>query len=288
MTLEPGEAWTRRALEDLREAGYRPGSWARFLTASFVRAREVRAARPELARQTAGWSAAGLFAGGIARELAAASGVPAPRRGPALAWWATTGLMLDWHLGMVEGPDGKVRSLSPADALTLGRLALVPFAAAAAPSVPLFVALLAAAATTDVVDGPLARRAGPTRLGRDLDYTADVAFVMAATTAARRARWLPGPAATLIAVRAATPIVTLAVGYFRNARRPSTEPFGDARWASPLPYASLAASALSRRRLGPALAAAGSLGALASYAIGAPRGRASKSQDRLAQIAPPF
>jgi phosphatidylglycerophosphate synthase len=273
MTLEPGEAWTRRALEDLREARYRPASWARFLRASLARALDVRAARPQLARQATGWSAAALLAAGAARELADVSGTPAPRRGPAVAWWAATGLMLDWHLGMVEGPGGEVRPLSLADALTLVRLALVPFAAAAAPSAPLFLTLLAAAATTDLADGPLARRAGPTRLGRDLDYAADIAFVMAATTAATRARWLPGPAAALIAARSAAPVVTLAVGYFRDARRPPTKPFGDARWTSPLLYGGLAAAALSRRRVGPALAVAGSLGALGSYATGAPERR---------------
>jgi hypothetical protein len=41
--------------------------------------------------------------------------------------------MLDWHLGMAEGGDGRPRArLSPADAVTLARFWLVPAVPAAA------------------------------------------------------------------------------------------------------------------------------------------------------------
>jgi phosphatidylglycerophosphate synthase len=270
MRLTPGEEWSRTLLAELREARYRPVAWARFLNASFARAREVRAARPELARQSASWSAAGLLAAVAARELAASRGMPAPRRGPALAWWVATALMLDWHLGMVETPRGEVRRLSGADALTLLRALLAPFAAAAAPSVPLFMTLVGAGAASDIADGRLARLVGPTRLGRDLDYAADIAFVGGATRAARRGGWLPGPAVALIGLRLAAPVVALAIGYFRDARRPPAEPFGDARWTAPLLYAGLSACALGRPGVGRGLVAAGSLGAIASYATGTP------------------
>jgi phosphatidylglycerophosphate synthase len=265
MTIEPGEAWTMGALEDLRKGSYRPAAWAHFLRASLSRASEVRHARPELAHQAARWGSASVVISGVARESVAVRGLPAPPRGRALCWWTATGLMLRWHLGMVENASGEVRPLSAGDALTLLRLALVPFAVAAAPSQPLFVTLLAASAATDLGDGPLARRVGATRLGRDLDPAADIAFLLAATRAARRARWLPRPAAGLIAVRSVAPAAALAVGYFKDARRLPAEHFGDTSWTSPLIYGGLAAAALGRRRVGVALVATGSLAAIASW-----------------------
>ena len=58
--------------------------------------------------------------------------------------------MLDWHLGMLEGPGGEVRErLRLADALTLSRLAAAPFVGGAARRGAQFSALVAAAGATD-------------------------------------------------------------------------------------------------------------------------------------------
>jgi phosphatidylglycerophosphate synthase len=110
-------------------------------------------------------------------------------------------LMLDWHLGMVEGIDGQPREkLSLADALTLSRAAAAPFAASAPPDTPLYLTLLAFAGVTDLMDGRLARHRGPTRFGRDFDTLADLAFRQAALRGARRAGWVsPGPVRVLAA-----------------------------------------------------------------------------------------
>jgi phosphatidylglycerophosphate synthase len=275
MTLTPGERWSKHALEDLRGARYRPAAWVRFLGDSFVRWLEVRRARPELARQAMRWSATGVLGAGTAREFIAARGLPAPRRAPALAWWAATAAMLDWHLGMAETLRGEARQLSIADALALIRAGLAPFAAAAAPDARLFLVVLGTGAATDLADGPLARRTGATRLGRDLDYAADVALLAAATSAARRAGWLPGAAARMIAARSAAPAVTFALGYFKDAHRPRTQHFGDAHWTAPLLYGGLAIAALGRPRAGGMLAGAASLGAVVSYASGSPARRVS-------------
>jgi phosphatidylglycerophosphate synthase len=84
-------------------------------------------------------------------------------------WWLSVAAMLDWHLGMVEGPAGEGRQdLSSADALTLTRLWMVPLLASAQEQLA-FTSLIAIAGLTDTLDGPLARRLGPTRLGRDLE-----------------------------------------------------------------------------------------------------------------------
>jgi hypothetical protein len=105
--------------------------------------------------------------------------------------------MLDSHLGMVEGPDGAARGrLGGGDAASLARIALVPFLAAAPPRRGPCVALLAFAAAIDAADGALARRTGPTRLGRDLDTVGDALMAVAAARSARRAGWLARPQRT--------------------------------------------------------------------------------------------
>jgi hypothetical protein len=95
--------------------------------------------------------------------------------------------MVDWHLGMVEAPDGRARGLAAADALTLARLWAAPIVRRR-PSAW----LVGAGMATDMVDGALARRAGPTRLGRDFDSTADTLFLDAALRGAVERRGLDG------------------------------------------------------------------------------------------------
>ncbi|HUG55882.1 MAG TPA: CDP-alcohol phosphatidyltransferase family protein [Candidatus Limnocylindrales bacterium] len=107
--------------------------------------------------------------------------------------------------------------MTAADGLALARAGLAPPIAALALSgpdgrrwaLPLFVA----AALTDAIDGPIARRTGgATRRGALLDATADkvlVVVVLGALAAARRAPW---PAVGIIASR------ELAVGVLRARR----------------------------------------------------------------------
>jgi phosphatidylglycerophosphate synthase len=93
----------------------------------------------------------------------------------ATCWWAFWWAMVDWHLGMVETRAGRERALSAADALTLTRLWAAPVVRRHPEPW-----LVAAGLATDLLDGALARRAGPTRLGRDFDSTADTLFLDAA------------------------------------------------------------------------------------------------------------
>lgn len=77
-----------------------------------------------------------------------------------------------------EGEQGGSR-LAVADGLTLLRF---PLAAAflVFPSLPARLAVLAAAAATDLLDGPLARRRGASRFGAVLDPIADKVFMACA------------------------------------------------------------------------------------------------------------
>ncbi|MEA2420947.1 MAG: CDP-alcohol phosphatidyltransferase, partial [Thermoleophilaceae bacterium] len=92
-----------------------------------------------------------------------------------------------------------------ADALTLARLWAAPLVRRHPEPW-----LVCAGMVTDVIDGPLARRTGPTRLGRDFDSTADTLFLGAALRGAgerhgldprlldlERARLVVGAAVTL-------------------------------------------------------------------------------------------
>jgi len=187
--LTAGERWTVEALADLRGRGYCPGAWVVFLRSSLERSRIARSQRPGLARQVAaagvaggaGWWAAWF----VARRR---SGVDLPLFA-GLAWWLAVWRMLDWHLGMAEGGDGRARTrLSPADGITLMRFWLVPALPAVARDGALLPVVIVFGGVTDWLDGIVARRYGRTRLGRDLDTTADLAFSGLALAAAGRPR----------------------------------------------------------------------------------------------------
>src|SRR3954449_800631 len=190
--LTDGERWSRELLDRLRAERFGAPAWRRFFGDAFLRARVIRARRPGLVGQSRRWGLVGLAA-------ALPFGVR-PATSWAL-WWA----MVDWHLGMVETSAGFARNLGPADALTLGRLWAAPIVRRH--PTPW---LVGAGMASDLADGMLARRAGPTRLGRDLDSTADTLFLAATLRGAveqhgldarivtlERARLLVGSAVTL-------------------------------------------------------------------------------------------
>jgi hypothetical protein len=160
--LTEGEQWSRALLDQLRDERFAAGAWRRFFAEAFRRSRVVRARRPALVRQSRAWGLGGL-----------AAAVPFGSRavGSWALWWA----MVDWHLGMVESPDGRERGLAACDALTLSRLWAAPVVRRHPEPW-----LVAAGMATDLLDGALARRSGPTRLGRDFDSTADTLFLDAA------------------------------------------------------------------------------------------------------------
>jgi len=177
-------------------------------------------------------------------------------------WWLATSAMLDWHLGMVEGPAGEERErLTAADALTLLRLWSVPLLAAQGDpptSRPAYTALIASAAATDALDGPLARRIAATRLGSDLDKAADALTIAAASRAARRAGWLSASTARLLTARSVLPVAAVAATYFRTSQRPPIDTFGATRPLTPALLGGLLAAPFSRRS-GAALAGAASI-----------------------------
>jgi hypothetical protein len=149
-------ATTDELLADLRERGLRPRAWARFFGHASARSVQQATARPEaLAQLTA------LHVG-----LAVLNRQRQPDDG-GLRWIACSWALAVTHLGMLE----QRRRIGLADVLTLVRANLP----ALTPHDRTFAAAVAVA--TDLLDGPIARRAGePTPFGRDADSLADAAF----------------------------------------------------------------------------------------------------------------
>jgi phosphatidylglycerophosphate synthase len=259
--LTDGERWTRAELERLLGARFSPRAIADFLRASLERSAQVRRERPELARQSRRWLAAGAAAYLVA---------PVENR-HALAWWTATGLMLDWHLGMVETHEGEPQPLGPADALTLTRAWLVPVAAH--DPTPF---VCAAAGLTDVLDGAAARATQPTRAGRDLEGVVDFVFAAAALHGLQRTNRLPRGLVAVEIARVTTGFAYALIAYFGRAERPDDDRLHAARATTVLRGSGVVAAAAGRRRVGTALLATGSAASVALL-LRRPRPRTSAS-----------
>lgn len=212
--MTEGEAWARELLSELRADHYRARSWLRFLAHSFERARATRQTRRREHRQ-----ALLLGAGGVAGWGAVAFFQPWLALAGAL-WWTSVVVMLDWHLGMLEDEHGRtLQRLGLPNLLSLARAGLVPALPVASPA--LLAALLIGAGVSDVIDGPLARRAGgQTRLGVWLDGSADTLVVSAAAVGAGRHGLLPWWAVWIVVARQAAPWLLVSAVYFIRAEAP--------------------------------------------------------------------
>ena len=271
--LTGGERWAREQLGALLERRLAPRAAARFIRESRRRSAGVRRERPALAGRARRW----MTAGGLAWSALAVGGVEPFRRRvrDGLVWWLGTAMMLDWHLGMVETVDGRPRNLGTADALTLTRAWLVPVALDS--PTPLVCVL---AAATDALDGPLARRAGPTRAGRDLEGLVDACFAAAALRGGLRRGWLPPVVAGAELMRMGTGVAYAVAVYFGHARPPRVDVLRAARAATAVRTAGLALAGTSRRRTGVALLGVGWAVSVALVAASFSRTRSSVIERR--------
>lgn len=262
--MTEGERWTRQVLADLRGRAYRPGAWWSFVAASFARARTDRAAHPVEHRQV-------LFVG-VAGACAWAATAP---WFPVIAviglvWWSTIVAMLDWHVGMLERPDGRpLGGIGAPNLISLTRLGAVPVLVALAPTGVGLAVLIGAA--TDVADGILARRWDlVTRLGRWLDGAADGAvFVTAALVLTAHgviAGWVGG----LVVARHAAQWVGVALGFFVRGAPPTPEHAVSARTTGAVMAAGIATAPFARG-VGSALIVVGAAGGLIAVGLTARR-----------------
>jgi len=255
--LTDGERWTAQALITLRRRRYQPLAWVAFVDDALERSAAQRRARPEIARQARAWGAAGALAWLAACAATRAHPTLRFRQASGLLWWLAVWRMLDWHLGMAEGADGTPRErLSPADAITLARFWLTAAAVANARSPRGFPAVIVLGGLSDSLDGRVARRYGRTRLGRDLDTTADLAFAVAVALAARDTGRISPLGFTALTVRHTLGLALALGAAFARARRPAIR----ARpWGAALRIAGLAIGAAGARRTGTALLVSGSI-----------------------------
>jgi len=241
--MTEGERWTRAELARLSAGRWSPRALRDFLWAAQVRANLTRGRRRDLARQEAGW----IVIGGAA-WLAASRWSPtgsfrcARRRG--LVWWAACGVMLDWHLGMLETPEGRPVRLGAADALTLARAWLVPAVAQRADPI-----LVAIGALTDVADGRVARATHCTRFGRDLEGLVDACFAAAALRGAARAGGVSRLPIAVEGTRLVAGTVYASVAYLVGGRAPDPSVRESGRGAAPVRMAALIAAGSGRRTL---------------------------------------
>lgn len=265
--MTEGELWTRRVLHDLRGARYRPSAWAAFLRASFARSSRSARGRRRERRQLA---LLGLL-GAAAWGTLGVAGRPT-LAGAGLAWWVVVVAMLDWHLGMLEHPDGtRLTRLGAANVLGVLRAGAVPLLPALDRAG--LAAALVVLGVTDVLDGPLARRRGEaTRLGVWLDGTADTIVLGVAAAAAAALGALPAWIAVAVVARAVLPWVAAAGFYFATAAPPPIAHYVPAR-ASGIAVALGIVLALAAVPGGAWVAAGGVAATFLTFAVSAHRAR---------------
>jgi cardiolipin synthase len=226
-------------LHDLRQAKFAPAGWITFLSASFARARLRRQQRVREHRQVLALAGAGL----LAWFTVALAGRPALAVLGA-GWWLLVLLMLDWHLGMLERPDGRpLHGLGAPNLLSLLRAGAVPLLAVLPPTA--FAVVLLGAGASDVLDGWLARRLDlASRLGRWLDGSVDGVLLGVAALAAARSHLLPWWAAAVVLARYLLPWVVIAVSYFARAEAPPSRGYMSGRVPGVLAIAGIALAGL--------------------------------------------
>jgi cardiolipin synthase len=269
-----GERWAEELLAALRRDRFTPAAWIRFLGASVDRARENRAGHARAHRQ-----ALALGAGGLGTWLAvAALGRPVLAAGGA-AWWLLVLLMTDWHLGMLERPDGsRLPGLGVANMLTLLRAGAIPLLPALTPA-GLALAVLGAG-LGDVADGFLARaRRETSRFGAWVDGAADGLLLSVAAVAAADQGRVPGWVAALVVSRYLAPWLAIAGVYLATTRAPLRESHVSGRAPGTVVVVGLALAGFGVPGAD-FVAAVGAVGGLATFAativLGATRSRRAR------------
>ena len=253
------EAWTTEVLVELRYSRFVPRAWARLVTRSWARADAQRDRHPAAHRQVlflglvggATWLLPLLFG----RPWLVVAG---------LAWWLSLTVMLDWHLGMLEGPDGShLAGLGVANVVTAARGGLVRLLPAL--DRPGLLAAFAVFSALDVADGRLARSRGEgTRLGAWLDGSLDGVAATVLAVSAERLGIVPLWLVLLVVARHGLPWLAACLTYIALSTRPPETGLVSARLPGLVLSLGLALSLL-RVDAGATIAAVGAGAAIAAF-----------------------
>ncbi len=223
-------AFTRELIDEVARDRYSLRAWQILLSRSW--ARSLEDVRKSPARTRSFWSWAAVVAVTGAGIILFALRFQTPERAlTALVWWlpwyACAVFFLLTHLGMVDDSHGvPYASLLLPNGLSFSRLALAPLVLWPCLQVPVypvagpvFALFLAGLLLSDLLDGWVARRQKLyTRMGRMLDFLADLALLTFLAVGLYLAGGIPGPLLLLLVVRYPVLLIAVIVMYF--ARRP--------------------------------------------------------------------
>jgi cardiolipin synthase len=181
--------FTRTLLDELGRGHYRIDAWRKFMADSWARSLDDIRTSPLLTRSFL-LSASIYFVVGASLVVLSwrfhSSAVTSRSLVFWLPWYAGSVIFVLTHIGMADTGDGvRDKRFSAPNQLSFMRLALAPLVLlpclatpmqpATAPACALFIAVMS---VTDLLDGWVARHYGrSTRLGKMLDYLADLAFL---------------------------------------------------------------------------------------------------------------
>ncbi len=225
-------AFTEELIDEVAREHYRLDAWQTFLSRSWARSLEdIRKSR---ARTRSFWRwAAVVGATGAGIILLALMFQSLEQALTAVAWWlpwyAGVVFFILTHLGMADNDEGVPhRSLLLPNGLSFLRLALAPLILWPCLTIPVhpvtgpvFALILAGLSLSDLLDGWLARRRNLcTRLGRMLDFLADLALLTFLAVGLYLAGAIPGLLLLLLVVRYPLFLIAVLILYF--ARGPAS------------------------------------------------------------------
>jgi len=223
-------AFTRELIDEVARDHYRLSAWQTLLSLSLARSFED--IRKSSARTRSFWSWVAIVAATGAGIILLAARFQTPERALMalvmwLPWYAGAVFFLLTHLGMVDDSHGMPhQSLLLPNGLSFFRLALAPLVLWPCLQVPVYPAagpvfalFLAGLSLSDLLDGWVARRQKLcTRMGRMLDFLADIALLTFLAVGLYLASAIPWPLLLLLVVRYPVLLFGMLVMYF--ARRP--------------------------------------------------------------------
>ncbi len=225
-------AFTRELIDEVARDHYSLRAWQTLLSRSW--ARSLEDIRKSPARTRSLWSWVAVVAAAGAGIILLALRFQTPERALTalvlwLPWFASSVFFLLTHLGMVDDSYGMPhQSLLLSNGLSFFRLALAPLVLWPCLQVPVypvagpaFALFLAALSLSDLLDGWVARRQKLyTRMGRMLDYLADLALLTFLAVGLYLAGVIPGPLLLLLAVRYPILLIGVLVMYFARGPAP--------------------------------------------------------------------